>query len=131
MNGIMKYISRIYRTTGVVYNNRLRDDGLNQCQHPYILHICREPGISQEKLAREICVNRSNVTRQLATMEKEGLIVRKQDKQDRRIWRVYPTERMEQLLPRARQERVSAGAAHAGGARDSGTCDGENHCPSQ
>ena len=103
MNGIMKYISRIYRTTGVVYNNRLRDDGLNQCQHPYILHNCREPGISQEKLAREICVNRSNVTRQLAAMEKEGLIVRKQDEQDRRIWRVYPTERMEQLLPRARQ----------------------------
>ena len=31
------------------------------------------------------------------------MIVRKQDEQDRRIWRVYPTERMEQLLPRARQ----------------------------
>lgn len=103
MNGIMKYINRLSRTTGVFYNSRLHDYGIGQCHHPYILLICREPGIPQEKISREICVNKSNVTRQLTALEEKGLIIRKQDSNDRRVWRVYPTEKMQQLLPVVRQ----------------------------
>ena len=82
MNGIMKYINRISRCNGVVYANRLRGYGITQCQHPYILLICREPGIPQEKISREI--------------------MRKQDPTDRRVWRVYPTQKMQELLPHVR-----------------------------
>lgn len=78
MNGIMKYINRISRCNGVVYANRLRGYGITQCQHPYILLICREPGIPQEKISRELCVNKSSVTRQITLMEEKGLIMRKQ-----------------------------------------------------
>ena len=99
MNGIMKYINRIHRTGGVVYSSKLKDYGIAHCQHPYIILICREPGIVQEKISREICVNKSNVTRQLATLEEKGLITRQQDMEDRRVWRVYPTEKMQELLP--------------------------------
>lgn len=49
MNGIMKYINRIHRTGGVVYSSKLKDYGIAHCQHPYIILICREPGIVQEK----------------------------------------------------------------------------------
>lgn len=82
MNGIMKYINRIHRTGGVVYSSKLKDYGIAHCQHPYIILICREPGIVQEKISREICVNKSNVTRQLATLEEKGLITRQQDMED-------------------------------------------------
>ena len=88
MNGIMKYINRISRCNGVVYANRLRGYGITQCQHPYILLICREPGIPQEKISRELCVNKSSVTRQITLMEEKGLIMRKQDPTDRRVWLV-------------------------------------------
>ena len=103
MNGIMKYISRIYRTSGVIYNNRLRDDGLNQCQHPYIFTYLSGTGYFPGKVgARNL--RQPQQRHPSAGDDGEGLIVRKQDEQDRRIWRVYPTERMEQLLlPRARQ----------------------------
>ena len=103
MNGIMKYINRIARSNEVVYANRLRGYGITQSQHPYILLICREPGIPQEKISREICVNKSSVTRQITILEEKGLIVRKQDQTDRRVWRVYPTQRMQELLPDVRQ----------------------------
>ena len=56
-----------------------------------------------QKISREICVNKSNVTRQLTALEEKGLIIRKQDSNDRRVWRVYPTEKMQQLLPVVRQ----------------------------
>ena len=103
MNGIMKYINRIVRGNEIVYSGQLRGYGITQCQHPYILLICREPGIPQEKISREICVNKSSVTRQISILEERGLIVRKQDQSDRRVWRVYPTQRMQEVLPHVRQ----------------------------
>ena len=96
MNGIMRYINRISRCNGVVYANRLRGYGITQCQHPYILLICREPGIPQEKISRELCVNKSSVTRQITLMEEKGLIMRKQDPTDVRLvmkeWNEYLLE---------------------------------------
>lgn len=103
MRGIMKYINRINRSTGMVYNQRLREFGINHCQHPYIIQICRHPGISQEELARAICVNKSNVARQLAVLEANGLLTRTPDPEDRRVMQVFPTEKMEALLPCVRE----------------------------
>lgn len=103
MRGIMKYINRINRSTGIVYNQRLRELGINHCQHPYIIQICRHPGISQEELARAICVNKSNVARQLAVLEADGLLTRTPDPEDRRVMQVFPTEKMEALLPCVRE----------------------------
>ena len=103
MRGIMKYINRINRSTGMVYNQRLREFGINHCQHPYIIQICRHPGISQEELARAICVNKSNVALQLAVLEADGLLTRTPDPEDRRVMQVFPTEKMEALLPCVRE----------------------------
>ena len=103
MRGIMKYINRINRSTGIVYNQRLREFGINHCQHPYIIQICLHPGISQEELARAICVNKSNVARQLAVLEANGLLTRTPDPEDRRVMQVFPTEKMEALLPCVRE----------------------------
>ena len=103
MRGIMKYINRINRSTGIVYNQRLREFGIKHCQHPYIIQICRHPGISQEELARAICVNKSNVARQLAVLEANGLLTRTPDPEDRRVMQVFPTEKMEALLPCVRE----------------------------
>lgn len=102
MRGIMKYINRISRSSGIVYNAQLKHYGVNHCQHPYILLICSHPGISQEELARAICVHKSNVTRQLAALESAGYLTRRQSQEDKRVLQVYPTEKMQQLLPQVR-----------------------------
>ena len=102
-HGIMRYINRISHSNAIVYGEKLKDYGLTQCQHPYIRYICREPGVSQEQLAKLLCVNPSSVTRQLAILEKKELITRTQDEEDRRVWRVYPTEKMKQLFPYVQQ----------------------------
>lgn len=102
MKGIMKYINHIHRSNAIVYNTRLREYGINHCQHPYILHICQNPGITQEELTREICVNKSNVARQLASLEAGGYLTRSPDPDDRRVLRVFPTEKMKELLPHVR-----------------------------
>ena len=108
MNGIMKYINRISRCNGVVYANRLRGYGITQCQHPYILLICREPGIPQEKISRELCVNKSSVTRQITLMEEKGLIMRKQDPTERLVMKEWNEYLLEEFSEEEQQKLIVA-----------------------
>ena len=78
---------------------RFKDIDLSACHAPYILAICKNPGISQDKLARHICINRSNVTRQLAYLEEHGYVERRQSESDRRVLLVYPTQLALDVLP--------------------------------
>ena len=59
--------------------------------------------ISQEKLARMIYINKSNVTRNLAVLEKNGYIERRPSEQDKRVMLVYPTQKAQDTLPRLRE----------------------------
>ena len=52
---------------------------------------------------REIKQIISDLAGKVTALEEKGLIIRKQDSNDRRVWRVYPTEKMQQLLPVVRQ----------------------------
>lgn len=99
MDSLMKYINRIHRCAGQYRSARLPRTELGAHQHIYIFHVCRQPGISQEQLAQRICVNKSNVTRQLSLLEQHGYVTRCPDRDDRRILRVYPTQSAQELYP--------------------------------
>ena len=66
----------------------------------YLLEICACPGITQEQLSRRIYANKSNVARQLAVLEETGYVLRQPGEADRRVMRVYPTEKALAALPR-------------------------------
>ncbi len=99
MDSLMKYINRIHRCAGQYRSVRIPKAELAQHQHIYIFHICRQPGISQEQLAKRVCVTKSNVTRQLNSLEHQGYVKRIPDKEDRRVLQVYPTCQAEALYP--------------------------------
>jgi DNA-binding MarR family transcriptional regulator len=73
--------------------------GLKACHGSYLQEICARPGISQEQLADSICINKSNVARQAAALEEGGFIKRCCCDKDKRIMRLYPTEKTLGLLP--------------------------------
>ena len=98
---IMKLINSIQRSSATIYNKRLENYGIRKWEHPYILKITNNPGITQEELAHSLHVNPSTVTRQLSLLESEGLIEKRTDSEDRRISRIYPTDRMLELKPHA------------------------------
>lgn len=98
---IMKLINSIQRSSATIYNKRLENYGIRKWEHPYILKIVNKPGVTQEELAHSLHVNPSTVTRQLTLLENDGLIEKRTDSDDRRISRIYPTERMLELKPHA------------------------------
>lgn len=111
---LMKYMGTVIRCSNLYRERRLAGTGVGGNQVPYVLVICRNPGVSQDKLAQQLNVNRSSVTRQLGPLEKNGLITRSRCESDRRIVRVYPTERMQALLPQVRAVLADWSAALTG-----------------
>lgn len=102
MPKFMKNINIIGRCSGMFRSEKLRDTGLGACHHSYILTLCRTPGISQDELARQICINKSNVTRHLAALEESGYVERKPSDQDKRVTLVFPTQKAFDILPTVR-----------------------------
>lgn len=99
----MRRMNILSRCEAIYRTDRLPDAELAACHHSYVLTLGRRPGISQEELARELCVNKSNVTRALTQLEARGYVRRCESRQDRRVTLVYPTDKLLAVLPQVRQ----------------------------
>ncbi|MDR1630865.1 MAG: MarR family transcriptional regulator [Oscillospiraceae bacterium] len=103
MIAFMKYINITYRC-GVQYRGeQLIDYDLGGIESVYILHICNHPGLTQDALAKNIFINKSNVTRKLAVLEENGYVERRTREDDKRVAEVYPTQKALDALPKVRQ----------------------------
>lgn len=100
MSQLVRDITEVTRCGSQYRTEQLAPLGLKGCHASYLQEICAEPGISQDQLARRICINKSNVARQIAVLEEDGFVLRKSSPCDKRIMELYPTERTLQLLPR-------------------------------
>ncbi len=99
MSEIVRDITEITRC-GVQYRtDKLSPFGLKACHASYLSEICAQPGISQDQLARRICINKSNVARQVAALEEDGFVQRVPGTEDKRVINLYPTEKTLTLLP--------------------------------
>jgi len=77
--------------------------GLKIAQLDLLMNVHRHPGASQQELARRLLVGRSNITMLLPQLERDGLVVREPDPEDKRAFRLSMTKKGEELLQRALQ----------------------------
>lgn len=101
MPKIMKSMNIISRCQSIYRTKKLNSD-LCGCHHTFVLAICREPGRSQDELARDICLNKSTVTRTLTQLEERGYVKRTPNPADKRQILVNPTEKMLEILPKVK-----------------------------
>lgn len=102
MSQITRKLSILSRCQIMFRSNRLRDSGLLPPHYNYVIPICRNPGLSQEQLARQVYVDKYNVTRHLTRLEEAGYVERRPSDSDKRVMLVYPTQKMLDFLPRVR-----------------------------
>lgn len=103
MAKFMKMLNNISRSQAVYRRSRVPAGDLQAGHYAFVLAICREPGRSQEELARELCLNKSTVARNVGCLEEKGYVWRKPLPQDKRQLAVYPTEKMLAVLPAIQQ----------------------------
>ena len=91
------------RCTQMQRSQKLKPLGICGGQVPYLLRLCREPGLTQEEIAEALYVNKSTAARQVNSLERAGFVERRVSAEDRRCMRVYPTDRALAALPQLRE----------------------------
>ena len=98
----MKMLNNISRSQAIYRSSKISADDLQSTHYAYVLSVCREPGRSQEDIARELCVNKSTAARNINYLEERGYVTRQPLPNDKRQLSVYPTEKMLAVLPEIR-----------------------------
>lgn len=70
-------------------DKRARAHGMTRAQWGILLWLERQPGISQKELAELLEVEPISVARLIDRLEARGIVERRPDPKDRRIWRLH------------------------------------------
>jgi MarR family transcriptional regulator, transcriptional regulator for hemolysin len=93
-NDLFFLLHDVARLIRVEADKRARLHGMTRAQWSLLLRLARNPGLSQKEVANLLEVEPISVARLVDRMAASGLIERRADEQDRRIWRLH-------LLPAA------------------------------
>ena len=86
IQSLIMEISRMYMEKCFV---KLKKVGIHPRQIPILAVLYRRDGCSQKELAQELGVKPPTVTVSIQRLEKNGLLIRRQDEKDQRVSRIY------------------------------------------
>lgn len=104
MKEILREIGMIARALDSISNIEFKEYDLTKGQYLYLVRICENPGIIQEKLAEMIKVDRTTAARAIKKLEVNGFIEKKDDEQNKKIRRLFPTEKGKKVFPFIKRE---------------------------
>lgn len=104
MMEILREIGMIARALDSISNIEFKEFDLTKGQYLYLVRICENPGIIQEKLAEMIKVDRTTAARAIKKLEMNGFIEKKEDKHNKKIKKLFPTEKGKDVYPFIKRE---------------------------
>ncbi|AYO31098.1 MarR family transcriptional regulator [Biomaibacter acetigenes] len=79
------------------FNERLMLHGITRVQWIALYYLGKYEGINQKELAEKMNIKSSTVARLLDRMEKDGLVKRQENPEDRRVTKIRLTEKGKEL----------------------------------
>ena len=104
MAEILREIGMIARALDSIANIEFKEYDLTRGQYLYLSRSCENPGIIQEKLAEMIKVDRTTASRAIKKLEANGFIEKRADAANRKIKRIFPTEKGKAISPNISRE---------------------------
>ncbi|WP_203248782.1 MarR family winged helix-turn-helix transcriptional regulator [Sporosarcina beigongshangi] len=104
MKGILREIGMIARALDSISNIEFKEYDLTKGQYLYLVRIFENPGIIQEKLAEMIKVDRTTASRAIKKLEINGFIEKKDDEHNKKIKKLFPTEKGKNVYPLIKKE---------------------------
>ncbi|HFX3752029.1 MarR family winged helix-turn-helix transcriptional regulator [Enterococcus faecium] len=118
MAEILRDIGMIARALDSISNIEFKEVDLTRGQYLYLVRICENPGIIQEKLAEMIKVDRTTTARAIKKLEFNGMIERLEDKENKKIKKLYPTKKGAEIYPFIIRENNYSNAVALNGLSD-------------
>jgi len=104
MKEILREIGMIARALESISNIEFKEFDLTKGQYLYLVRICENPGIIMEQLIEMIKVDRSTAARAIQKLEMNSFIEKKEDPHNKKIKRLFPTEKGETVYPFIKRE---------------------------
>ncbi|MDQ1237076.1 DNA-binding MarR family transcriptional regulator [Paenibacillus sp. SORGH_AS306] len=104
MKEILREIGMIARALDSISNIEFKEYALTKGQYLYLVRIYENPGIIQEKLAEMIKVDRTTAARAIKNLEENGFVQKKEDPHNKKIKKLFPTVKGEQIYPVIKKE---------------------------
>lgn len=92
-NKILREIGTLSRCIHSICDIKFKELRLQKGQFIYLTRICENPGINFIELTLLLKIDKTSTTKAIQKLEIEGYIERKKDVNDKRIIRLYPTEK--------------------------------------
>lgn len=99
MAEILRDIGMIARALDSISNIEFKEVDLTRGQYLYLVRICENPGIIQEKLAEMIKVDRTTTARAIKRLEEKGMVQSAADQTNKKIKKLYPTDKGKKIYP--------------------------------
>ena len=100
---IGRNLSILNRQTNHFLNEALRPLSINRSQMSILLLLSGSDGLSQAEINEHLLFNKASITKMLSGLEKSGYVTRSRGKQDKRINKVFLTEKGKDTLPHIRK----------------------------
>ncbi|MFC4321272.1 MarR family winged helix-turn-helix transcriptional regulator [Litchfieldia salsa] len=104
MKEILREIGMIARALDSISNIEFKEYDLTKGQYLYLMRICENPGIIQEKLAEMIKVDRTTAARAIKKLEINGFVEKKADEHNQKIKKLFPAEKARNVYPFIKRE---------------------------
>ena len=96
---LQKMLGVIDRCSIKYKNSAFSDLGLSGCNYVYVFVLNRLGECSLDELAKEVHLNKSNVTREVQSLEESGFVIVKTDNVDKRYKKVCLTTKAKEVIP--------------------------------
>jgi DNA-binding MarR family transcriptional regulator len=73
---------------------------LGNGQFIIIIEVCTNRGLSQDILSKKMGVDKTTIAKSVKKLVENGYITKKEDENDRRSKKLYPTKKAEDILPK-------------------------------
>lgn len=93
MGQILREIGMIARCFETISNIEFKEYELAKGQYLYLVRVCENPGIISNKISEMLKVDRTTTSRAISKLEKSGFIEIRKDAVNKKILRIFPTEK--------------------------------------
>jgi len=98
-NGILREVGMLARSIQSISDVKFKELNLQRGQFVFLTRVCENPGFNQIDLSNILKVDKTTTTKVIQKLIEEGYVTKERDKVDKRMWRLFPTEKAQNIYP--------------------------------
>lgn len=96
---ILREIGALARCVQSINDIKLKEVNLQKGQMIFVTRVCENPGVNHIDLSNILKVDKTTTTKAVQKLIEAGYIDKVRDKDDKRMWRIYPKQKALDVYP--------------------------------